>query len=73
MNQNPSIFTSPRNSPGFFGIPRKPGGPGGFSVGSNDLTQLTWGLDRDSGDRLGASSECHGSYAGWVPGQRYMA
>jgi hypothetical protein len=28
MNQNPQIFTSPRISPGFFGIPRKPGGPG---------------------------------------------
>ena len=70
MNQNPSIFTSPRNSPGFFGIPRKPGGPGGLSVGSNDLTQLTLGLDRDSGDRLGASG-CHGSHEGWVPGQRW--
>ena len=67
MNQNPQIFTSPR----FFGIPaRWTAAEDGFSIGSNDLTQLTLGLDRDSGDRLGAS-ECHGSHEGWVPGQRW--
>ena len=67
INQNPQIFTSPR----FFGIPaRWTAAEDGFSIGSNDLTQLTLGLDRDSGDRLGAS-ECHGSHEGWVPGQRW--
>ena len=74
MNQNPEIFTSPRkNLQGFLGIAGKGcvSAEDGFSIGSNDLTQLTLGLDRDSGDRLGAS-ECHGSHEGWVPGQRWQ-
>jgi signal transduction protein with GAF and PtsI domain len=31
----------------------------GFSIGSNDLTQLTYGLDRDSGIVTGIADERH--------------
>ena len=73
MNESKSRnFRIKKKKPGFLGIAGKRcvSAEDGFSIGSNDLTQLTLGLDRDSGDRLGAS-ECHGSHEGWVPGQRW--
>ena len=68
MNTNESKSKRlPRLSPGF------PWGPtikaalfvaeDGFSIGSNDLTQLTLGLDRDSGEMGSHWLGSHGSMA----------